>query len=577
MKARRLEHWLGRERLIQYVLILLALIPPLYYIFGPLEGLLHSDFTDTIYWAKTSVESGRILDPNFAYAGILPFGANLWYIPLLMMFGLTMTVQKIGLVIFLLLFVFAICFLAKTLGLSPIWRGLTVFVIALGLSQSEKTLEIMWGHVIYYSLGALLFFLGLALMIRSSGFFSERFAPGDARYSALYPAKGRTRIRYFIFFMLLTLGTGTNGFQMMAMYMLPLAGALVLERLFDKRSRLHDPITRDVVWQVLAMIFATFLGVVLLVIMRRGGVNAPYAHLYSMYSEATSWGDNAGRLLPSLYRLFDLNPQSNDLIFNPLTLHIPLKLAAIALIIVVPIIYTRSFEERPRALRLVILAHWIQTAILLYTFIFGLMSSAPWRLVPLIISSLFICMLAVHDWFTKRKKKETVVRYRLAHVSLSILIIFSLFGALRIFSYAPDYQANPHLHTLMTVLEEKDLRNGYASFWHAQSINLLSDDRIKIRTIEPTENGIVKRHYQTRSNWFEDQPGVDRYFLALAWHEISLLETAGQMEHVLDGVIDSFDTEHYTVYIYPFNIMTRSPAAESSKSPAEDKTEATIP
>ncbi|HHT44739.1 MAG TPA: hypothetical protein GXZ89_04515 [Fastidiosipila sp.] len=577
MKKGRLEHWFGRERIIQYVLILLALIPPLYYIFGPLEGLLHSDFTDTIYWAKTSVESGRMLDPNFAYAGILPFGANLWYIPLLLMFGLTMTVQKIGLVIFLLLFVFAICFVGKTLGLSPIWRGLTVFVITLGLSQSEKTLEIMWGHVIYYSLGALLYFLGLALMIRSSGFFSERFAPGDAQYSVLYAASGRRRLLYFILFMLLTIGTGTNGFQMMAMYMLPLAGALVLERLFERRSQLHDPITKDVVWQVLAMIFATFVGVVLLVIMRRGGVRAPYAHLYSMYSETARWGDNAGRLLPSLYRLFDLNPQSNDLIFNPLTLHIPLKLAAIALIIVVPIIYTRKFDARPRALRLVILAHWIQTAILLYTFVFGLMSSAPWRLVPLIISSLFICMLAVHEWLTKRKKHETTVRYRLAHISLTILLVFSLFGALKIFSYSPDYQANPHLHTLKTVLEERELRHGYASFWHAQAINLLSDDRIKIRTVEPTENGIVKRHYQTRSNWFEDQPGVDRYFLALAWHELAALESAGQLEHVLDGVIDSFDTDHYTVYIYPFNIMTHPPAEVSPEPTVEDKTEATIP
>ena len=53
----------------------------IYYICGPMEGYLHGDYTDTIYWANASYESGKILDPNFKYAGILPFSANIWFVP----------------------------------------------------------------------------------------------------------------------------------------------------------------------------------------------------------------------------------------------------------------------------------------------------------------------------------------------------------------------------------------------------------------------------------------------------------------------------------------------------------------
>lgn len=544
-----------KERLIQYALTLLALLPPLYYIFGPMAGLLHSDFTDTIYWAQTTVESGRMLDPAFSYAGLLPFGAQLWLVPLVASFGMTMTVQRIGLVIFLLLFVFAITFLAKTMGLSPIWRGLSVLIINLGISQSEKTLEIMWGHVIYYSLGSLLFFLGFGLLLRSLGFFTDQMSNRKGGQD-IWEGERKRRTRAFILFMLLSIGAATNGFQGMAMYMLPFAGALVLERVFEPRSTLRDRASKDQVLLALSLLAATFVGLIILAFMMRGGVSAPYAKAYSMYSDSTRWGANLGRLLPSFLRLFEIQPKPDDLIFNPLTLAIPFKLLATALLIVVPIVLTKNYQRQRKPLRLLLLAHWIQTAIILYTFIFGLLSSAPWRLVPPIISSLFIVVVATYDLFHAKRETSTTIRYRMAQITLFVFLIFATFGALKIFSYPPHYVGNVSQQTLLTSLDERDLRNGYASFWNAQSVNLLSDGRIKIRAIEPTDKGIVKRHYQTRSTWFDDVPGVDRYFLALAAHEISVLEDAGQLESVTKDALESFEAGPYTVFIYADNLFS---------------------
>ena len=62
-----------------------------YYIIFPAEGYLHSDCTDSLLWANASVESGDVFDENFRYAAMLPFSANLWFIPLIYIFGYSMT------------------------------------------------------------------------------------------------------------------------------------------------------------------------------------------------------------------------------------------------------------------------------------------------------------------------------------------------------------------------------------------------------------------------------------------------------------------------------------------------------
>ena len=80
----------------------LGLYTVLYYIIGPSEGYLHSDCTDSLFWALATYESGEVVSPDFHYAAILPFGASVWYIPLISLFGVSMKTQIIGMVIFAL-------------------------------------------------------------------------------------------------------------------------------------------------------------------------------------------------------------------------------------------------------------------------------------------------------------------------------------------------------------------------------------------------------------------------------------------------------------------------------------------
>ena len=59
------------------VLLVVALGLVAYYIICPAKGEFHADCTDTIYWAKATFDSGKLISPDFSYACLLPFGGSL--------------------------------------------------------------------------------------------------------------------------------------------------------------------------------------------------------------------------------------------------------------------------------------------------------------------------------------------------------------------------------------------------------------------------------------------------------------------------------------------------------------------
>ena len=93
--------------------LLFALAICIDYIVGPAEGYFHSDCTDTILWAQATFDSGKIFNPDFNYAALLPFGASVWLIPLIAVFGMTMKTHVIGMVIFAVLFALSMFLLMK--------------------------------------------------------------------------------------------------------------------------------------------------------------------------------------------------------------------------------------------------------------------------------------------------------------------------------------------------------------------------------------------------------------------------------------------------------------------------------
>ena len=82
----------------------LSLATVIYYIIYPSAAYLHADCTDTILWAKASYDGKAMFNEDFGYAAMLPFGGTTLMIPLIGIFGLSMTTQHIGMILFSVLF-----------------------------------------------------------------------------------------------------------------------------------------------------------------------------------------------------------------------------------------------------------------------------------------------------------------------------------------------------------------------------------------------------------------------------------------------------------------------------------------
>jgi hypothetical protein len=76
----------------------------LYFIIFVSKGYYHADCTDTILWAEAVLDGGALMNEDFYYACLLPFGGHLLMVPFVAMFGVSMKAQIIGMSIFAVLF-----------------------------------------------------------------------------------------------------------------------------------------------------------------------------------------------------------------------------------------------------------------------------------------------------------------------------------------------------------------------------------------------------------------------------------------------------------------------------------------
>lgn len=106
------------------------------------------------------------MNSDFYYACLLPFGGQLLMVPFVAIFGVSMTAQLCGMVLFAICFGLALAFLLRSMNFSYKWSVFGVSALFLIVSISEKLREIFWCHIIYYSLGLLFVMVGLGLVLR---------------------------------------------------------------------------------------------------------------------------------------------------------------------------------------------------------------------------------------------------------------------------------------------------------------------------------------------------------------------------------------------------------------------------
>jgi len=529
-----------RVRIPRTLRTLLALLPVgaalglvLYYIFFPGEGFYHADCTDTLLWANASYESGQWISADFSYAALLPMGGNLLMLPFLPLFGVSMLTHSLGMTLFALLFAAGLWFVLRSLDFSKGWAGGLTAALLLLFSASNKLREIFWGHIIYYSLSALLVCLLLGLALRF--------------------LKGKRKALYLILLGAASLASAMNGFQMISIVLAPVMGALVMERFLDRKQPLLRKENLPQFWLLGTMGCGTLVGLGCMVFVLHG-VQTGYAQAFSGFSALDKWLDNAKLLLPHWFSLLGLNIRADEPIFSlPALLHMLCIFGGTALL-VVPLIAALRYRSIRRApLRILLWTHFLMSGVILYGFICGHLAAANWRLIPLLFTAALTTLCFLAEWVREKTTAELPTRNRVAALALAALFAFSLVSGVQIAILPPDYGQDNEHHQLLAALEAENLTYGYASFWNSHPITVLSDSRIKVRNVKYTPDGVLRYAYQSSAAWYEEQPGVTEYFLVLEPGEVETIRDSTQYAELFVNRRRAFEIGNYVVWVYDYN------------------------
>ena len=519
-----------------------GLILILYYIIGPAAGYMTSDCTDSLRWAQATLESGKLISDQFYYAAILPFGGNLIFLPFVAMFGYSMTAQICGLVVFALLFVAALWYLARGMGYSHLTSGGFVSVVVLILSSSGKLREIMWEHIFYYNLGLLFFCFGfgLALRILREGGLREGVENGKPM--------DWVRVATICVFSLIA---ATDGLQTLVCFTLPLIAGIFAERFFDAEQKLTS--RRNLGTGVLLVLVLLFSAVgFMLIDVITGGVTAGYADAYSAYSAMSGWTNNFLGFFYNWFTLLGVNVGDGDPLVSMDSIVNMVRIFGALLLLIAPVILSCRYNKiQSSAIRAVLIGHFAVTAFILFAVTFGKLGGANWRLVPMLGTSVMTSFFAAVELI--RQKKAAA---RVGALILAVLILLACVSALDIAKMPADYGEDNSWHTVAAELEARGLKYGYANFWWAEVVTMISGGNVEIANLYPGQRSPTKYNYQQPADSYEDKD-TDRYFLLLTESENSEMSTWIAGQRTLGKISEEFvvESEPYNLRGYVGNVM----------------------
>lgn len=554
------KHWISA---LSVVLAILSLGICLYYIVCLSKGDFHSDCTDSLYWANATVESGKVFDENFRYAAMLPFSASLWFIPIIKLFGVTMRAQIIGMSVFLVLFTTAIWFMCRSMNWSVRATCSMISALLLILSGSEKLREIMWGHVIYYSLALLIICVGTGLVFR----FEKHFA------GLVSSAKKKKSIAGAVIFGALTAllfaGNATNGFQMIAIATVPVLAGIFAERFFDGRQKLFSSSSIPAAVMILTVIVSTLCGLVILKLLK-GEKAAGYTSVYSMFSGISDWYGNFTKLFSQFPELIGISIKKSDRMISKEAIVYLIRLAGMLVITVIPLVGLFGYKKlHDKGTRFILWVHLSLTAVILFGYICGRISNANWRLTPIIGSSVMATVAIFREWldgiFPKKstdeaenneKCNEKRVCLRLGVILSAVIVMFGAVNFNEIRKMPRDYE-HP-LEAVANDLEAHGLEYGYATFWRSQALTMLSNSKVRVRETLVKSDGVITDYYQSSRLWYEDQPGIDKYFIMLSDDELNTVGDSEYWQEITEKyLIENFETRGYNVFVFSRNVILK--------------------
>ncbi len=501
-----------------------------YYIWGgAFVTEFQADCTDTLFWANASLESGSLFKQDFEYAYRLAFGGQWLFMPFLKHFGVGMTALRCGMSLFAVLF---------TLGLVLFFRSMhcrwdvsffETAVMLLAACAVKKTREIFFGHVIHYSL-AILYLLAAFIFLRT----------------AIEGASAKRRLISVILLTVVLALCSANGTVELLYVTLPMLAGCILELYLSGNKKLIGVCICIGIAAGAGFLFSNSL-------------NTNYSDSYSVIVPADKWQDNLSAFPLRWISLFYQLPGKNLDAFSPLWIKTVFKIiAALAVFAGFVISFSGYKSAGTSGERIFIFTTWAMFAAFLFFFLFGFISTTEWRLIPLIFASETVILLMFNRLFDADAGRT--LQHALVTVCGLILIAHAFSNAPAVLRISYDDKIWFAEDGLLETLKSHGLNYGYITdYWMSNSITVISDDAVRSRYVGWDEGRPYLNPFNSDITWYDDQPGQEKYFLAVRDYEYdpaaALSQEASEtytcvQENTRHGV-----TENYVIMVLDRNIM----------------------
>lgn len=466
-----------------------------------------SDTSDTLLWAQASADSGWLVNRSFAYGYVMPLGGHLLVWPFLGAFGGGIDALRAGMTVFSVILACAVFAFFRTSGFGTGGSGFASAFVLLAFSATVKLREIMYGHVLYYSIAALALALAFAALPDRGGKTGGR-AQGPWRGAARFAALAAVLA-----------WTASNGAPCLLFVVIPFVFALAAERLLSP-----EPLAaRSLGLPVLAAA-AGLAGLAAHSILVKG-VPVAYGSFYDTLSPSRAWGPHIVGLVQNWCTLFcdmPANPQFPA--SSPEGMRHALRLAlsvALPVASLGALAFWRSLSGRTR---LVALAHLAVFAATAFFQVFGNIADGNWRHVPTLASELFLAPLLVRDAWRSGRVPRRGAAIAAAAIAASAVLFASRLLHLPGLAAAtpPEARAWTGPSSVLTVLREQGADAAFCqNFWVANAVTALSTlggrPLLPVREVSFSENrGWHRRAFNNASYHFS--PDSTRRRTALVCH-----------------------------------------------------------
>ncbi len=444
-------------------------------------------------WAQAAIDSGSLVNPDFYYTHLLPFGGQLVFIPIVQHFGVSLYALRLGMSICSAMFALALAAFFICLGWKLPLSFFSSAVMIMFLSGTEQLRDIFWAHVVHYNLS--LFYLLLGFCFLTMMFKDSR----PARIPGLLGLE-----------LCLILGS-SNDIAVVLFFPIALFFGIVLERFliggfknfFSKDNLLLFALT------ACGILAGLILGWIL-----TANASTAYVDLYTIFTPAEEWGPNLLSFPNTWLTMFTNLPDSSVPFFSNVGIKLMIRIAAALLVFLISIrsfFVVRNIKNRPE--RIFICAHWFISAVILFFYVFGIISAMNWRIIPMFFTSLITALIVL-----KSDISNLTERYPAAQLldfgSALFLLLYSCICAVTVFHQSISTELWFGQGTVLKTLADHSLTYGYnLDYWFANSITVLTDERIRVREVILKDGKLSPSYHQSNIHWYEDQPDVDRYFL----------------------------------------------------------------